>query len=492
MFQARSLCRCGWTAVWVGGLFAVLASAACGSRSDGGPTDATSDHGAGDDGAKVDGVPDAARPDVTDTVPSDGLSDHASVPDSVPVPDSAPEVLLPPLPTGPAVAEDFVAICPLDSEPKPEHWDRMQGWGARIVRQGFFWEWITAADGSFDFSWPDRYFDEAEKRGIAVLVVLDYDSPTIHEPGDPRPSVPASGLDKWLEYVTAVATRYKDRAWGFEVWNEPNLPNFWKGSKEEFVELARVTVDKVHEVAPGVPVSVAGLSLLPVPWLDSLHAAGVVAAADAISFHPYWLDGDGALDMVREAKKWLKKKNLDKPIWITEYGWPSGGNYPTAATLEEQAERVVRFQSGAAALEVRPAWWDCSQDCKDPDSVEDPTASEGLFGLAYPTAGDKPAASAYSVMSQILPGAILDEQLASALQLESATRVLAFLRPDGTEALVLTNESKSDVELKCPASLTVAWSHPLDSGIAVDGLVTLGAGRSVVLVGSREAASKLR
>lgn len=405
--------------------------------------------------------------------------------------DSSGDVAVLPMPSGPAIPADFMAMCPLDSEPKAEHWDRLQEWGVRVSRQGFFWEWITAADGSFDFSWPDRYFEEAEKRGIAVLVTFSYDSPLIHQEGDARPSVPESAHDAWLAYVTAVTNRYKDRAWGFEVWNEPNHPTFWKGTREEFVALAKVTVDKVRELAPGVPVAVAGFSLLPEHWLDALHAAGVVDAADAISFHPYWIDGDGAVDMVRQCRKWMAKNGIEKPMWITEYGWPSGGDYPTATTLEDQAERLVRFLPGAALEQVRAAWWYASLDWKDPEDIEDPDASEGVFGLAWPTSGDKPVALAYRVLAAHLPGSVPDLAVAERLAAAGGLRPRAFLKADGTLLLVLTNDTSTAAVLRVPASATVAWSHPLGEGDVVGGELEVEAGHSVILLGPRAFALEL-
>ena len=203
------------------------------------------------------------------------------------VTDMAQDVTPPPVPY--TIPDTFMAMCPLDGKVKIEEWDRLEEWGVKIARQGFFWDGVQKDDGTFDFTWSDEYFDEAEKRGIKVLAVFDYDRASIHGPDDPRPSVPLAAHEMWLSYVNALASRYKDRAWGFEVWNEPNLPAFWKGSQEEFVALAKATVAEVHKAAPGVPVSVAGISLFSEAWFDALEAQGVVSDADAISFHPYWL-----------------------------------------------------------------------------------------------------------------------------------------------------------------------------------------------------------
>ncbi len=378
---------------------------------------------------------------------------------------------------------DFMGMCPIDSDPDLAEWDRVAAWGVKLVREGFFWEWITNADGTLDFSWPDRYFAEAEKRGIGVLVDLCYDNKTLHQPGDPRPSIPASQLEAWRAYVVAVASRYKDRAWGFEVWNEPNSPTFWKGSMAEFLALAKVTVQAVHEAAPGVPVAVAGLALAPQDWLDALLAEGIVGEADAVSFHPYWLDAEGAVDTIGVVQDWLAANHLDKPLWLTEYGWPTGGTYPTATDLDGQAERLIRFQAGAALAGVRAAWMFASYDWQDPQNVTDPSNSEGFFGVAYRTAGDKPAAHAFQVLAGILPGSVPDPAVGPAFAAGTALDVTGFRRPDGGIAIIATNRTSAPIVVPLPAGATVLWPQPADAAAGAVGPVTVDADRSVIVTG---------
>ena len=186
--------------------------------------------------------------------------------------------------------------------------------------------------------------------------------------------------------------------------------------------------------------------------------------------------------MVEGAKKWMAKKGLDKPIWLSEYGWPSGGNYPTATDLPGQAENLVRFQSAAAVAGVKAAFWYCSNDWHDPEDVDDPTASEGFFGLAYPTAGEKPGALAYRVMAKILPGSQPVAELAQAFATKTGLGANAFRQSDGSIAYVATNRTKTAVVLPLDPGAEVRWPLAGDPALATAGQVTVDAGRSVVLV----------
>jgi len=66
---------------------------------------------------------------------------------------------------------------------------------------------------------------------------------------------PPSNYDKWQQMVEAFlkhcVQRYgidEVRTWYFEVWNEPNLSGFWKGTMEQYFQLYKVTATTVKSV----------------------------------------------------------------------------------------------------------------------------------------------------------------------------------------------------------------------------------------------------
>jgi hypothetical protein len=450
-------------------------------------------------------VPDTMTADATDTITADttdamdtGETSDATDATEVTAPDAPLDVtpdatpdagidVPPPTP----LPLDYMGMCPIDSDPDDAEWDRVKAWGVKLTRQGFFWEWITKDDGELDFTWPDRYFQDAEERGIKVLVDLCYDNKRNQDPDDVRPVISAAHLAAWRTYVAAMATRYKDRAWGFEVWNEPNLDIFWKGSIAEFVAVAKVTVQAVHEFAPGVPVSVAGLASAGLDYLDALQAEGIVGEADAVSFHPYWVDAEGSVDTIGIVQSWLYQNHLDKPLWLTEYGWPTGGTYPHATTLDGQAERLIRFQAGAAQTGVRASWMFASYDWYDPVDVEDPSNSEGFFGVAYRTAGDKPAAHAFQVLAGLLPGSTPDPAIGNTFAAGTGLDVTGFRRPDGTIAIIATNRTTAAIVVPLPDGATVVWPESVDGAPIATGPITVVADRSVILTGPASMAEAL-
>src|SRR5690606_35029128 len=69
---------------------------------------------------------------------------------------------------------------------------------------------------------------------------------------------PPKDYNKWSDLIKAVTSHFIERygedevlTWPFEVWNEPNLVNFWEGAdKEEYFKLYQVTAEAVKSVNP--------------------------------------------------------------------------------------------------------------------------------------------------------------------------------------------------------------------------------------------------
>jgi len=111
---------------------------------------------------------------------------------------------------------------------------------------------------------------------------------------------PPANLDDWIDYVTAVVSRYKGRIQYYELWNEPNTRHFWTGSYADMVELARSaytiikTIDPdalvltpaptgpVHPVRPG-----SGFIASAPDWMATYLRAGGAEFADIGAWHGY-------------------------------------------------------------------------------------------------------------------------------------------------------------------------------------------------------------
>jgi hypothetical protein len=104
------------------------------------------------------------------------------------------------------------------------------GW----VRVGLYWQEIEPVPGQDTFDAYDALLAQARANDLNVLAILAYSAQwCTTAPTDPtwNPThYPPLDLSMWRGYVAAVVERYKDRIHHWEVWNEPDLPQFWSGS----------------------------------------------------------------------------------------------------------------------------------------------------------------------------------------------------------------------------------------------------------------------
>jgi len=131
------------------------------------------------------------------------------------------------------------------------------------------------ANGNAIYSYTivDHIFDTYLKHGLKPYVEIGFMPEALSSKPEPyrsdwRPgfdygrigtgvSFPPKNYGKWGElvfhWVTHCLERYgkaEVESWYFEVWNEANLPVYWKGTAEEFYRLHDVAVDAVRRALP--------------------------------------------------------------------------------------------------------------------------------------------------------------------------------------------------------------------------------------------------
>lgn len=108
---------------------------------------------------------------------------------------------------------------------------------------------------------------------------------------------PPSSHREWADLVRATLTHLVDRhgldevrTWPIEVWNEPNLPDFWQDADEPaYHRLYEVTAHAVKEVDASLQVGGPAISPGADPWLErfAAFAARRDVPVDFVSKHAY-------------------------------------------------------------------------------------------------------------------------------------------------------------------------------------------------------------
>ncbi|MBB2183616.1 xylan 1,4-beta-xylosidase [Lachnospiraceae bacterium MD1] len=149
------------------------------------------------------------------------------------------------------------------------HFDHIRGHGLfcddMAVYRTYEEDGIEKAE--YNFSYIDLVFDDYRSMGLKPFVELGFmpknlasgEQTIFYWKGN---TTPPKDYQKWADLVIATIKHWISRygideviTWPFEVWNEPNLPGFWKGADmEEYFKLYEVTSKAVKSCDPRIRV----------------------------------------------------------------------------------------------------------------------------------------------------------------------------------------------------------------------------------------------
>jgi PKD repeat protein len=264
--------------------------------------------------------------------------------------------------------------------------------GLRLVA-GINWASMETSNGTYDWSGFDSWVNYTQSHNIDLMfTLLDTPSWASSNPNatcydGPGQCAPPTNIQDWDNYVTAVVSHAAGRVKIWEVWNEPEDPQYWTGTTSQLVTMAQHAYNIIKSIDPTAtvltpPPSRYG-SLLPGDWMRSYLAAGGGQYADVIGFHGYtWgnfipEDINGFVDGMRSAMSSYGQST--KPLWDTEGGWTTDSNYPDA---DAQAAWVARYYLLQWSKGVSRFYW-YAYDNSGWGTLWSPTSGLLKPGIAY-------------------------------------------------------------------------------------------------------------
>ncbi len=297
------------------------------------------------------------------------------------------------------------------------------------MRQDFFWSTIEPRRGVFDFSRYDQFVQLSAEHGIHLLPLL-FDTPSWAGPS--YDSIPSDPSD-YAAYLAAVVKRYGPHGsfWAehpdlsayaihtFELWNEPyydngNNGNYDPGRYARLVKAATIAgraadSDTRYLLAAETQGQMQGSHWE--WWVDALYQAvpDLNKYFDGVAVHPYATDlthveypvpgqaynGYSQLRRVEVIRQqFIDHGASDKPLWITEIGWP---------TCSTGSERCTTLAGQAANLQqvftyAHTTWKPYLQAIftyNYDDCAPNSTNPENNYGLAYNNGTPKPALNTF-------------------------------------------------------------------------------------------------
>ena len=326
--------------------------------------------------------------------------------------------------------------------------DMVDDAGFKIVREDLFWHTIEKEPGKYEFKKQgyDLLTNSLIKQGIRPYYILDY-SNELYE--SKREIMTKKGQDAFIKYVDAASSRYKNKGIIWEIWNEPNLTDFWETQpnyKEysQLVKRSAKTIKKNDPSAIVVAPALAGITPDSLKWLEGIFKEGTLDYIDALSVHPYRGSNPETVVNDYQSIRALMNKYSDRkiPIISGEWGYSNTkGWYGKSISEQQQADYLVRMYLinllYDVPISVVYGWKN--------DGV-DPKNKEHNFGIRrYDVNLPKPAYNAINNMTYRLSGYTLKNRIDVG---DSNDYVLRFINKRGNEVIVYwTSANPQEISL---------------------------------------------
>src|SRR4051794_12065442 len=312
----------------------------------------------------------------------------------------------------PGVVPDGLGVNIHFTDPRPGEMEMLAGAGFRFVRMDFGWGGTERNRGEYDFAEYERLLAALDRHGIRAVFILDY-SNRLYDVGlSPHTD---DGRAAFAHWAAAAATYFKGRGVIWEIWNEPNIKQFWKPqpSAHDYAKLALAAASAIHAAAPGELVVGPATSRVDFKFIETCLSAGLLEHWSALSVHPYRQEdpetaaGDyGKLRdlMAKHAPPGVPERRPMPPILSGEWGYSSGWkNFDEARQGKMLPRQFLTNLSEGIPVSIWYDWHDDGTDEKE---------AEHHFGTVHyeyhqgrdPVYDPKPAYRAAKTLTTTLKG----------------------------------------------------------------------------------------
>jgi hypothetical protein len=225
---------------------------------------------------------------------------------------------------------------------RPDYMAPLAASGLRWVRVGgFSWATCEVEPGTRDYATAEASLAAAEREGLAVIGEMSGNPGWATTDGNRRS--PPKDWAAWERHVEQVVAHFRDRVHVWEIWNEPDINQFWAGSAEEYVQLLKHAYRGAKRADPACLVMSAGLDGSGEKFLAKILDLGAGDSCDLVGAHPYAGGTAIAAHRMRTMRRILAFHKLNKPLWITEVGWQSGGWKAGPGVVDSEETKAARL-----------------------------------------------------------------------------------------------------------------------------------------------------
>jgi hypothetical protein len=230
------------------------------------------------------------------------------------------------------------------------------------------WTYLNPQRGVFDWTQLDRWLNLAAAHNVDVLYTFGVTpawaaaNPTQSCEYQPGACSPPANLADWDAFVSAIVSHSAGRIRYWELWNEPNLNEFWAGNAQVLAQMAQRAYAIIKSIDPNAvvltPAATASNSDAG-SWLNQFFSAGGGSSTDVVAFHGYLPNSETApeqlttvLDSINAAM--AANGQSGKPVWDTEASWGTTIQLPD---LDAQAAFLARSYILHWSLGIERFYW---------------------------------------------------------------------------------------------------------------------------------------
>jgi hypothetical protein len=250
--------------------------------------------------------------------------------------------------------------------------------GFDTVVQVFPWRDLNPEPGFYDWNAADYMVRMARQHNLDLVVRLDMPPKWAALPV--KGGIPFD-VAAYVDFVSAVASRYRSHILGYIIWNEPNLAAEWSRSGSEdpdrwvafegwvadpadYTAVLGAAYQRIKTADPETLVIGGGLAPTNENtsravddrlFLEQMLAAGAAGCFDILAVHDYGYGLSPKVDRtaqdglnlarVMDLRDILLARNAARPIWITELGYTiQPGDHPSISEDEQALYLLGAFE----------------------------------------------------------------------------------------------------------------------------------------------------
>lgn len=326
--------------------------------------------------------------------------------------------------------------------------------GADVLRIAFGWDAIEPEHGRYDWSFWDDFVRMADEMQIKLIPYVCYTPQwAATDQGEDFWRSPPRDPEDFARFMAVIVSHYKHVIHSWELWNEPDNPAYWLGTREQFAALVQAGSRAVRATDPRAIIVLGGI-VGETDFLEGLFRSDRIApSVDVVNLHSYfetWHPDpiETLPSYIARAAEIVRDYGEGEPLWMAETGYSSVGGrievsdvyrarYRDEHTDDAQAVALARTCVLSLATGKLPlvAWYRIN-DLPTTEAVIGDDNNRHL-GVRTVAGSGKPALATFTLLTRWFkqPYRILEPVVSHSTKSDSPVEVHAFALRDGRQLI---------------------------------------------------------